>query len=285
MTPLPGSIQEKAIAHLRTLPQDAELPTSALAEAIGHPEITCLDFYLSSALEDKTMELRDAGGIKFWSLSASAWWGPFGNDEPDRPATARRKPLTRVRVDPLSNILGNAIAGRAAGPEVIKLKPPAPPAPPPKAKPARKTKGIQRTKEAAPAFPTVKVPTPAPAPGPAPAPVPETMAKTGPAAPRKSVALKNLQQRDDFPEMSLGTEACPNNAERHITRYSKFFETVQIDGPPIKCQAKDLERVRVALRAYLKRTQKPGTYQVRSIRNFAADSTSRLWIQSKEASK
>lgn len=271
MNPQPGSIQEKVIAHLRTLPQETELATSELAEAIGHPQITCLDFYLSPALEDKTVELRDAGGLKFWSLSASAWWGPHGDDEPDPPTAAKRKPLTQVRVDHLSNILGNAIAGRAAGPEVIKLHPPAPP---PKAKP---TKGTRRSKEARAATPVPNTPAAAPAPA--------AEVKTGPAAPRKSVALKNLQQRDDFPQMELGTEPCPNNAERHNTRYAKFFKTVEIDGPPIKCQTKDLERVRVALRAYLKRTQEPGTYQVRTISDFAADNTSRLWVQSKEASK
>ena len=285
MTNQGGSIQSKVVAHLRTLPIETELATAALAEAIGHSEITCLDFYLSPALEDKSVELRSAGGLKFWSLSSAAWWEHSSDTEQSAPAPfAKRKPLTRVRIDPLDNVLGNAIAGRPAGPEVIKLKPPAPPAPParptkakPKAKPAQKTTAPRRTKPAASVSPELKSALGALL---QPDPVHQ-----GPARPRKSVAVKNLQQRDDFPGMELGTEDCPHNVVRHNTRYSAFFATVQIDGPPIKCKTDDLERVRIALRAYLKRTQKPGTYQVRSIRDFAADNTSRLWIQSKEIAK
>ena len=280
MTNQGGSIQSKVVAHLRTLPIETELATAALAEAIGHSEITCLDFYLSPALEDKSVELRSAGGLKFWSLSSAAWWEHSSDTEQSAPAPfAKRKPLTRVRVDPLANFLGNAIAGRAAGPEVIKLKPPAPPPKAkPKAKPARKTKTPRRTKPAAAISPELKKALDVLAPAAPPAPA-------GPARPRKSVAVKNLQQRDDFPSLELGTEDCPHNVVRHATRYSQFFSSVQIDGPPIKCHKNDLERVRIALRAYLKRTQKPDTYQVRSIRDFAADSTSRLWVQSKEKAK
>lgn len=270
-----NAIQSLVIDHLRGLPIETELPTAALLEAIEHPDLDRLDYYLSEGLEAGSIECRNAGGLKFWSLSPRCWWGvsrPATETQaaPPAPAPARRaKPLTKVKLDPLAA----AIAGRGYPdtPEVLKLKTPAPPPA------AKKTRG--KAKEPSPAkaktsTPKAAMPTKAPA---------APSAPQGPKKPRKSTALRNLQQRDDFPKLEMGTEPCPSNIVRHNTQYARFFSGVKVDGPPVKCSTDDFERVRVALRSYLNKTLGVGKYQIRSLKDYPAPKTSRLWVQSKES--
>lgn len=311
-----STIQNKVIEHLRGLPIHTELPTCALTEAIGQPELGGLDLYLCTGVESHSIVLRSAGGIKYWSLSASCWFNmppapaAAANAAESAPATKKRGRIVRVKLDPLAA----AIAGRGELPEVLKLAPTEPP-PPTKAqlaKAARIKKAkekkrqaqvkaqpkaaerIQRIKADAnvkarailakspskaanrPAAPSIQ------STGISTSPIPENECNSPPKPPR-ATNLKNLQQRDDFPELSMGTEKCPLNATRHATSYANFFAGVKVDGPPIKCQTKDIERVRVALRNHLNRTLGVNKFQIRSIKDFASDKTSRLWVQAKES--
>lgn len=74
-TPRPGSVAQRAIAHLESLPTGAELSSSALAEAAGVP-LNGLVPCLQSAVEAGALERRQRGGHVrspiFWSLARAA---------------------------------------------------------------------------------------------------------------------------------------------------------------------------------------------------------------------
>lgn len=68
--PIPGTIPDKAIAHLRTLPEGTELTTAVFCEAIGFDPTMNLASYLRAAVDAGALKTQKKNGERWlwWSL-------------------------------------------------------------------------------------------------------------------------------------------------------------------------------------------------------------------------